>query len=539
MRGLQGARAFITIGLLAWPAAGCSDSGLMEASGADGDDDAASSDSDTDSDVDGDADSDSDTDPPEQEEAVDYKVPKGSGRYVFIADETHGTVVVVDSETLGIRTAAAGSRPTHLVPLGADANAAAVINLDSDDLTIVRVADDGALSASDIPTRPDTNALAASADGEFVTAWFDPLFSEDSGAPGTDQDVSVVDAEAGMEEAFHLTVGMHPSRVSYNEGATRGFVVTEEGISVIDLMHLDGIGLPPLVPLFDPVDVDPASVEIAIAPDGSVALARADELLSLKAAWLDGSGETRDYALPAPATDLDIAPDGTWGLAVIRSLSQVLLFDLPLPADPLADPFEIVDLGGALCGLAEIAPDGETVLLYTTTGGVEHDRRLLTRLRLDGDGPELEQVLLSREIRSVAPGADSTTAVVMHQPVAQTQAILPYAYSLVGLAALQVKLQQLATDPGQLLLTPDGDFGFLLLRDDEHGVREVAIIDLETFIVDGLELGSPPTALGYATVTDKVFVAQEHPAGRMTFVGVHDGTVQTVTGYTLNDEITE
>jgi hypothetical protein len=538
MQGFDGRLVPLTLVSALALVAGCSDSAMMGA-GDDGWDDDAAGDGDSDMDVDADADADADADPPEQEEAVNYKVPKGSGRYVFIADETHNSVVVVDSESLVIRSAAAGSRPTHLVPLGEDSNTAAVINLDSDDLTIVRVGGQGQLSTSQIPTRPDTNALSASGDGEFVTAWFDPLFAADSGAPGTDQEISVVDAAAGMEEAFHLTVGMHPVRVSYNEGATRGFVITEEGINVVDLMHLDGIGLPPLIPLFDPVDVDPASVEIAIAPDGDVALARADGLAILKAAWLDGSGETRDYALSGPATDLDIAPDGSYGLLVIRSLSQVLLFDLPLPADPEEDPFEVVDLGGSLCGLAEIAPDGDTVLLYTTAGGVAHDRRLLTRLRLGGGDPEIDQVLLSREIKSVAAGADSTTAVVMHQPVAQTSTTLPYAYSLVGLGALQVKLQQLDVNPGQLLLTPDGDFGFLLLRDDQKNVRAVAIIDLRSFIVDQLGLGSPPTALGYASATDKVFIAQEHASGRMTFVGVHDGTVKTVTGYTLNDEITE
>jgi len=501
----------------------------------------SASDGDADSDVDSDVDSDadSDTDPPEQEEAVNYKVPRGSGRYVFIPDETNNAVVVVDSETLAIGTAAAGSRPTHLVSLGDDSDAAAVINLDSDDLTIVRVGGQGQISTVQIPTRPDTNALAASEDGEFVTAWFDPLFAAESGPPGTDQEISVVDAAPGAEEVFHLTVGMHPSRVSYNDDATRGFVITEEGINVVDLMHLDGIGLPPLIPLFNPVAVDPATVEIAIAPDGHVALARAHGLSVLKAARLDGGGEIREYALPGPPTDLEVAPDGSYGMLVIRSLSQVLVFDLPLPADPWEDPFEVVDLEGALCGLATITPDGAAALLHTTTGGDSHDRRLLTRMRRTAGGWEIDQALLPREIKAVAAGADSTTAVVMHQPVAQTSTTLPHAYSLVGLGSLQVKLQQLAVEPGQLLLTPDGDYGFLLLRHDQAGVRSVAIIDLRTFIVDELGLGSPPTALGYASATDKVFVAQDHPVGRMTFIGVHDGTVKTVTGYTLNDEITD
>jgi hypothetical protein len=107
------------------------------------------------------------------------------------------------------------------------------------------------------------------------------------------------------------------------------------------------------------------------------------------------------------------------------------------------------------------------------------------------------------------------------------------------LEQLQVKFQQIPAEPGQLLLTPDGDFGFLLLRDDGLGIKRTEVIDLSSFIVDSLELGSPPTAAGYASNTDKVFLAQEHPAGRITFVGVHDDTVKTVTGYALNDEISD
>ena len=88
-------------------------------------------------------------------------------------------------------------------------------------------------------------------------------------------------------------------------------------------------------------------------------------------------------------------------------------------------------------------------------------------------------------------------------------------------------------EPGQLLLTPDGHYGYLLLEE----AKRTDVIDLQTFIVDSLVLGSPPTAAGYALETDKVFIAQDHPAGRMTFMGVHDSSVKTVTGYNLNDDI--
>jgi DNA-binding beta-propeller fold protein YncE len=537
---MRGISLFALIGLwvvMAVFVLACSDSMASKLDGA-GDDSASDSDGDSDSDSDSDGDTDSDSDPPEEEEPPNYKIPKGSGRYVFIADENHDAVVVIDSETLVIEVAETGSRPTHLVPLS-EFNAAAVINLDSDETTVVRVDNVGQLSVIDLDVRPDTNALAVSADGQFVIAYYNPLFVEDSGPPGTDQEISVMRVEEGLEESFHMTVGMHPSEVVFNEDATRAFVITEEGINVIDLSDLENVGLPPLVSLFDTPDVDPETVEIAIDPDGNLALARVEGSETVVAATLDGTDDLRSYTLPGAPTDLDIAPDSTFGMLVLRSLAQVAEFDLPLPEDPLEDPFEYVELGEVVCGVATLTPDGNTALLYTTTAGEEDDRRLLTTLVRDGFDWVVDYTMLEREIKTVAAGADSGTAVAIHKEIPASSTEHPHAYSLVNLPELQVKFQQIPAEPGQLLLTPEGDFGFLLLRDDSQDIKRTEIIDLGTFIVDSLELGSPPTAAGYAVGTDKVFIAQEHPAGRITFIGVHDSSVGTVTGYALNDEISD
>ena len=76
----------------------------------------------------------------------------------------------------------------------------------------------------------------------------------------------------------------------------------------------------------------------------------------------------------------------------------------------------------------------------------------------------------------------------------------------------------------------------VLLRDDATGVRRVDLVDLRSFIVDGLGLGSPPEGAGYVEATDKIFVSQEHPTGRITFLD-RDSGVETVTGFRLNDAV--
>ena len=515
----------------------CSDSAGMNDMGAGADSD-ADMDADTDIDSDSDSDSDGDTDPPEEEEDVDYRVPQGSGRYVFIADKINDSVVVVDSETLVIDVVDVGARPTHLVPLAQD-DAAAVIAIDSDEVTIIRVNSQGIPSTVDVGVRPDTNALAVSDDGTFVIAFYDALFAAETGPPGTDQEISVIVTTAGAPEVFHMTVGMHPHRIVFNEDETRALVITEEGINIIDLSDLSSVGIPPQITMFDSTLVDPSTVEIAIEPSGALAVAREEGSSTVVTASLDGTADIRTYVLPGVPTDLDISPDGSFGMFVIRETAQVAVFSLPLPLDPLQDPFVYVNLGSLICGVATVTPDGDSALLHTTVGGDETDRKVLTNMTWTGTTWNVSSTLLERQIKSVAAGADSNTAVVIHQPVIATSTSFANAYSLINLVQLQVKFQQIPVSPGQLLLTPDGGNGFLLLRDDAQGIRQTDIINMNTFIVDTLVLGSPPTASGYSQGTDKVFIAQDHPAGRMTFIGVQDGMVKTVTGYTLNDEITD
>jgi hypothetical protein len=87
-----------------------------------------------------------------------------------------------------------------------------------------------------------------------------------------------------------------------------------------------------------------------------------------------------------------------------------------------------------------------------------------------------------------------------------------------------------------VLFSPEGDRAVVLLRDDALGVQRIDRVDLRTFIVESLALGSPPEGAGYVDATAKIFVAQEHPTGRITFIDA-GGDVQTVTGFRLNDAV--
>ena len=101
----------------------------------------------------------------------------------------------------------------------------------------------------------------------------------------------------------------------------------------------------------------------------------------------------RTYSMEAVPTDLDIADDGSFGVLVLRAVSKVAIFDLPLPEDPLEDPFRFVDLGSKIAGVATLTENGESILLHTTTAGDDEDKRRLTMLTKNDDTWDIDSVV--------------------------------------------------------------------------------------------------------------------------------------------------
>jgi hypothetical protein len=68
-------------------------------------------------------------------------------------------------------------------------------------------------------------------------------------------------------------------------------------------------------------------------------------------------------------------------------------------------------------------------------------------------------------------------------------------------------------------------------------VREVQKVDTASFLVTPTRLASPPISIGSVPQSDSVFVSQDHPEGRITFIDWKDGQKDTVTGFELNSRI--
>ncbi|MEM6990776.1 MAG: hypothetical protein AAF721_09770 [Myxococcota bacterium] len=528
---------------------------------------------------------------PEMEEEADFRVPRASGRWVYSASEMTNSVAVIDSDTLAIDVVGVGRGPTVVAPLGSQGRVA-VLDQGGDDVAMLRTTNLGT-TVDIIPTSPGANNLAVSPDGEFVFVYHDVDGPEALGA-GSDQELTVIEGETHV--AYEMTVGAHPRDIVFSSDASTAFVITDDGVNIVPMDGLAMVGKPDLIPVVSDPAIDPVTLEIQVAADERVALARRDGQDLLFATDLT-TGEQFTIELGGIATDLDIAADGTFAIATLPSQqgSRFVEIALPLGGSPTVSTY---DVGDEYVGLAHLAPDGDTIILYTTvnpfaadqvpppsvlgggsplggpigtgssgstdstsdggesdsssegdggstsetgagtTGGMppepKDDPRLrVTLARRDGGWNDQVTFFVDRPVASVGVAPDGENAMLLHG-FDDSGAAAPWSYTLLDLTkAFPVKkLQTVGAEPGPVLFTPDGAQAVVLLE----GSTRVDLVDLRTFIVDGLALGSPPDGAGFVDETQKVFVSQEHATGRITFIDP-DGQVQTVTGFRLNDAV--
>jgi YVTN family beta-propeller protein len=519
--------------------------------------------------------------PPEVEDEGDFRVPRASGKYVYSASETTDSVAVIDTATLAIDVVGVGQGPTVLVPIpGQPGDAGSVVVLDrgSDDVAVLRTSEAGVTGVELFPVTPGANNLAVAPGGRHVLVYHDVDGPEQLG-PGSDQELTVLDTAAGTTHA--MTVGAHPREVVFSTDDTTAWVITAAGVNVITFADLGAVGKPPLLPVVDDAGIDPATLEVQVVASDGIALARVDGEAWVAVTDLADGARTR-VDLPGVPTDLDLAPAGGFAVLTIPDVAGSRFLELPLP---LAQGGAFVEhaVDGEYVGQSAVAASGDALVLFTTvdprrahaplhapppepafasetdtdtsTGGttdttdtdtdatgapadpLDFDpRQRITLARRDGEGWALVTLFVEVPVTSVGVAPDSRSALLVH--ARSGDSATAWSYSLLDLvpAFPLLKRQTTQAEPGPVLFTPDGARAAVLLRDDEAMVRKVDLVDLGNFIVEPLPLGSPPEGAGHVDATDKVFVSQAHPTGRITFIGP-DGAVQTVTGFVLNDSV--
>jgi YVTN family beta-propeller protein len=516
--------------------------------------------------------------PPEEEDEGDFRVPQASGKYVYSASEEIDAVAVIDTATLAIDVVGVGRDPTIVAPIPGvpdGEGAVAVLDRGSSDVVVLRTTADMRTSVELFAVTPGANNLAVTPDGGFVFVYHDVDGPEQLG-PGSDQELSVLDLAGGA--VYEMTVGAHPREIVFAGDGTAAYVITAAGVNVIDLGGLGAIGKPPLIPVVPDPAVDPATVEVHVVAAQGVALSRVDGQEWVAVTDLS-DGTLSQIDLGGVLTDLDLAGDDSFAVAVLPDLAGSRFAEIALPP---GGPPEVVfhDVGGEYVGLANLSDDGAAMVLYTTqdpwagapvgprpfadaqdpafastgegssgstgegdsTGGVEppppqfDPRSRLTLARRDGGGWQLDTLFVEVPVETVGLAPDSANAIIVHRDTNDVET--PGSYSLLDITQPfpLAKRQTTAAAPGAVLFTPDGGRAAISLRDDDRGVAQVDLIDLPTFIVQTLDLGSPPEGLGWVAPTAKIFVSQAHATGRITFIDPA-GMVQTITGFVLNDSV--
>ena len=343
-----------------------------------------------------------------------------------------------------------------------------------------------------------------------------------------------------------LTVGFRPSEVVFADDGNGAYVVTEDGISVLRFADITGPTVAPFVRFPDAGAAAPAALDVSVTPDGRYAIARREglsQVMLLDLAAAAGASPVTTVDLVSPVTDLDLAPGGAFALAVLRAENAYVRIAIPGGFAAGATRDKRV-LAGEAIGSATLSADGATAVLYTTAGTPPVERVVVVKLGAPATPPL--PVPLKKSVRAVAIGSDGKTAIVLHdridgdsrQPGLDVEAQIDraYGYTIVNLATGFAKLQLTPDEVTAQALTPDGALAFVLVR----GPRVVQRIALGSFIVDEFPLGSPPLALAVlGEASKRVFVSQEHPEGRISFINWETGVIESVTGFELNGRIVQ
>jgi hypothetical protein len=472
--------------------------------------------------------------PPEEELESSYGAPVATGTFVWIANPSSGRVAYIDAAALTIEVVEAGNAPTFLAPVPAvGEDVAIVLNVLSRDATVLR-AKNGSLTTASLPVPAAGNSWAVSADGRWAIAWTDSRTAEGADPIDGFQDISALDLTQGAETSTPLTIGYRPVAVAFDAEASRAFAVTQDGISVISLEGGDPVVVKNVKLSDDPLD-DTSTRDVSITPDGGYALVRRDGQSTVSIFSLTDDVRT-DVVMPGAATDLDLSPDGSVAIVVVRETSQVAL--LPIP-DVVADPsaFTIFTVDAAVVGSAALAPASPTAFLYTNAV----PSPLLTVFDSSAITPSPRTILLRAPVQAVFPAADASHALVLQDAFElEGGSKYPAAMSVVPVALdLPAKILGLDAPVVSVAMAPAGHRALVATGDELHTKFELHVAHMPSLKIDSYPLASQPIAAGIVAGANRGFVAQKHPDGRITFVDFESGEVRTLTGFELATQVVD
>lgn len=488
--------------------------------------------------------------PPEQQtnRGLSDSPPVATPHYVFALNPTAASVARIDPVSLAIEAVPVGPRPVALAAMPGE-DAAVVLSFDDASLSLID-SSQGASRVTRIPLKRQFSRMTLSPDGAFAVVWPDPTVAPTSGAEGifTLVDLKKARASAPLTEVLaERGAGYRITNVIFrsdHDVATRVHVFAKSSVSTIDLSAAASM-LPVRLALPASMSADVNSRAIIANADGHVIMLRS--MVSPELASFDGTGITV-VPISEVATDLDLLPDGTAAVAALRTASSVAY--LRIPQDLLTPTgIRVFAIDGGAVGqiaLPSQTPDaGMFALAYSNVAGDE------SFARVDLPSGAVTRYPLEKLVDEIALSPDSRSAIIVHRANPATTATDPYeaavdkdqGFSVFDVATGFWQLQRTGTvKPTRYAFSPRGGYVGVALRDDAAKKFALQAVNLGTLVSTTLPLGSTPLFMGTVpeapgVTPHRVFVSQDHPAGRISVIQLDTGQVRTATGFTLNGEI--
>jgi len=480
--------------------------------------------------------------------------PSHSDRFVYVAMTELDALAKIDGTTLSVESIPVGDQPEVLEAIpGADG--VVVLDRNNGTASIVRAVGSGD-DRRVVPVLPNMNRISIDPTGSYALAWFD-LRQEtlDSGglsgvgAIGSFQDVTVIRLRQNSERSVDLSVGFRPRDVQFNDDGSRAYVITDDGISIIDMA--DAIEAGPSI--VAPIDIsggfatDPLDMEVNVVASGEFAVVREVASAEVRVVSLVSGqfGLSSSLVLPGEPSDLDLAADGLTAYAVVKDTSELAIIDLSSGL-PESEDVRLIDLGGEAVGSMVLSPQGNQAVLFTNASSVER----LTVVDL-GIAPVVRSFNLQKSIRSLGYDPTATSLIVTHAKTfgnAQENGISfeefidrSFGYSIVDIATGFDKLQITAADPGAFQFSTTTPRAYVLVDggDGPGAVAQTHVIELDTGVVRLQTMSSPPETVGILPEAGMAFINQRHALGRVSFIDVASDAMRTVTGFDLNSRIVD
>ncbi len=475
--------------------------------------------------------------PAEQKVTIPVDVPQASQDYVYAANPDQNSVSVINPADLSIETVSVDSAPHGLKTIP-NQDAAIVVNTGASTVSVLRTNSSGTQVATQ-PVMTGANVVSIAPDGQHALVYYDA--SQPTAGPATDspKDMSALDLSQGSPVVYQLTVGYLPSSVSFSSDSKQAIVVSQDGISIIDLQGLATASSRIInpIPIYNTTTTTTANV--TVTPNGLYAVAHQADTSLLRLVDLTAKSPTDldlasiSYADAGASTssidvsDVQVAPDGSFLLAVVRDRNTVLRVPIPAGFDDNTKIIQISLPDDILTGASSIGaagPNGQWqyAVLFTTVASANEQH--VSILDLTGQNP-LQTINLHKIVAGVAFDPTGTKAYVLHVKSAcdPTQANITqdesiacsYGYSIIDLATAQSTLELPLSQPGPLAALPDGSALFILFPNAPWQVQRVNLVDLS---IGSISIVIQPTGIGFVVSAKQVFVSQAQTDGRITFI---------------------